>query len=60
MSRVLITPIKSQYCNAEPFELQGRLTSKYFDNDGLIYYIAGQSFPESIVTILEDAGRETA
>lgn len=53
MSKVLITPIKNEFCNLEPYELHGKLTSKYFHECGLVYYIAGRSFPERIVTILE-------
>lgn len=53
MAKVLITPIKSEYCDIKPFEIDGKLTSKLFQNDGLIYYIKGNSYPSRIVTILE-------
>ena len=58
MAKVLITPIKSS--GIKPFELTGELTSKYFDEDGLIYYINDRSFPANIVTILESEESESA
>lgn len=50
MAKILVTPVGGCF---PPFELEGRLTSRHSDNEGLIYYIKGQSFPEQIVTILE-------
>ena len=52
MARVLVTPISA--ANVEPFVLEGKLTSKYCDGYGLVYYICGASFPKEIVTILDD------
>lgn len=54
MAKVLITPVKSDRCNVEPFELSGKLTSSYIDDIGLFYYIKGQSFSERLVTVLEE------
>lgn len=50
MDKVLITPIPQS--GIAPFEVEGKLTSEVFLEDGLIYYIGGQSFCENIVTIL--------
>lgn len=53
IAKVRITPVKSTYCNIEPFEREGKLTSKRFGKE-IIYYIAGESYPAEIVTILEE------
>ena len=51
MAKILVTPVKSS--GVAPYEVAGStLTSKVFDGEK-IYYIAGRSFPECIVTVLE-------
>ena len=50
MVKVKITPVKAS--GVAPYEISGTLTSKVFNGER-IYYIAGQSFPASIVTVLE-------
>ncbi len=53
MCRVLITPVAAS--GVKPFILEGELSWKDFPEDmgGRIYYIAGRSFPASIVTIMK-------
>lgn len=51
--KVLITPIAPQGQEAfPPFEVEGELTSKFFPECGLIYYIGGASYPERILKII--------
>lgn len=51
MAKILVTPINPQF----PIQtIEGKLESKYFPKDGLIYYIQGRSFPANIVTIIEE------
>lgn len=51
MAKILVTPTLS---SIKPFEVTGTLSRKYFEDCGLIYYIAGASFPAQIVTVLEE------
>ena len=52
MSKILVTPVKTS--GIAPYEVSGDLIIKTFDGEK-IYYIGGRSFPESIVTVLNDA-----
>lgn len=51
MSKILVTPVKQS--GVEPYEVVGTLSEKCF-HYGKVYYIAGQSFPAEIVTIIEE------
>lgn len=54
MAKILVTPVASS--GVKPFFMEGEtLTAKTFQNGGLIYYIAGKSFPAEIVKVLEGA-----
>lgn len=60
MARILITPVKSEYCNFEPFELEGKLKVIDHGDLGKFYMMKNQSFPEKIVTVLEEDKEELA
>ena len=52
MAKILVTPVAES--GVPPKEYEGTLTYRYFQGDGGVYYIAGDSFPEEIVTVLEE------
>lgn len=52
MDKILITPVKGS--GMDPYEIEGKLTWDYFPGCGLYYYIDGRSYPEQIVTVLEE------
>ena len=51
-AKVLITPIKGEFCDEEPYEVEGVLTSRVVDGVKC-YYINGWSYSAALVTILE-------
>lgn len=51
MSKIRVTPIPES--GVEPFEISGHFILTYLD-DEFVYHADGQSFPASIVTILEE------